>query len=147
MPIATDGPSEAAAALPTVIDPVRVERNERYVRRRFWNTLRANLHRVPFLEQALAAFFCATDPQTPFKAKAILMAALAYFVLPADSIPDWLIAVGFVDDAAVLAAAVHAVRSNLKPEHEERAHAALRKEQQMKPAAGDASGMKPAGNG
>lgn len=137
MQTATDGTTEAAGASPTVIDPIRVERNERYVRRRFWNTLRANLHRVPFLEQALAAFFCATDPQTPFKAKAILMAALAYFVLPADSIPDWLIAVGFVDDAAVLATAVQAVRTNLRPEHQDRARAALRKEQRMKgPAEG-----------
>ena len=140
MQTATDGTTEAAGALPAVIDPIRVERDERYVRRRFWNTLRANLHRIPFLEQALAAFFCATDPQTPFKAKAILMAALAYFVLPADSIPDWVIAVGFVDDAAVLATAVQAVRSNLRPEHHDRARATLRKEQRMKDPAGGPAG-------
>ncbi len=140
MQTATDGTTDAAGALPAVIDPIRVERDERYVRRRFWNTLRANLHRIPFLEQALAAFFCATDPQTPFKAKAILMAALAYFVLPADSIPDWLIAVGFVDDAAVLATAVQAVRSNLRPEHHDRARATLRKEQRMKDPAGGPAG-------
>ncbi|MDQ2103653.1 YkvA family protein [Azospirillum isscasi] len=127
MQTATDGTTEAAGAVPAVIDPIRVEQNERLVRRRFWNTLRANLHRIPFLEQALAAFFCATDPLTPVKAKAVLMAALAYFVLPADSIPDWLIAVGFVDDAAVLAAAVQAVRSNLRPEHQDRARSALNK--------------------
>ena len=135
MPTDSDGTSETAGAVPAVIDPVRVERDERLVRRRFWKTLRANLYRVPFLEQALAAFFCVTDPQTPFKAKAILMAALAYFVLPADSIPDWLIAVGFVDDAAVLGTAVHAVRTNLRPEHHDRARAVLAKER-MKAGAG-----------
>lgn len=44
---------------------------------------------------------------------ATLVAALAYFVLPADVIPDILPAVGFTDDAAVLAMAVAAVRSDL----------------------------------
>ena len=111
-----------------VIDPIRVEQDERYVRRRFWDKIRANLHRVPFLEQALAAFYCATDPATPFKAKAMLMAALAYFILPVDALPDWIIMVGFTDDAAVLAAAIQAVRMNLKPEHHERARATLEAE-------------------
>jgi len=113
-----------------VVDPIRVEQDERYVRRRFWDKIRANLHRVPFLEQALAAFYCATDPATPFKAKAMLMAALAYFILPVDAIPDWIIMVGFTDDAAVLAAAIQAVRMNLKPEHQERARATLQAERQ-----------------
>ncbi|WP_448203611.1 YkvA family protein [Azospirillum sp. sgz302134] len=127
MQTATDG-GKTSSMLPAVIDRLRAERDERYVRRRFWDTLRANLHRVPFLEEALAAFYCATDPRTPFKAKAMLMAALAYFVLPADAIPDWLVGIGFVDDAAVLAAAVRAVSNNMKPEHRERARATLEAE-------------------
>ncbi|CAO3417712.1 YkvA family protein [Azospirillum endophyticum] len=112
----------------TVPDPVRVERDERLVRRRFWQKLRANLHRVPFLEELLAAYFCATDPSTPYRAKAILLAALAYFVMPVDAVPDWLLIAGFTDDAAVLAAAVQTVRTNLTPAHWLRAKKILRAE-------------------
>ncbi|WP_395458972.1 YkvA family protein [Azospirillum melinis] len=112
----------------TVSDPDRVERDERLVRRRFWQKLRANLHRVPFLEELLAAYFCATDPATPYRAKAILLAALAYFVLPVDAVPDWLLIAGFTDDAAVLAAAVQTVRTNLTPDHWLRAKEVLRAE-------------------
>lgn len=114
----------------TVIDPVRVERDETFVRRRFWDKLRANLRRLPFLNDLLAAFYCATDPATPLKAKALLLAALAYFIMPADLVPDWLVLAGFTDDAAVLAAAIQAVRMNLKPEHYRRASAALKAEQE-----------------
>ena len=43
----------------------------------------------------------------PFRrVRGILLAALAYFVLPFDAIPDLLAVVGFSDDIAVLAAAM-----------------------------------------
>lgn len=122
-------------------DPIRVEREERFVRRNFWRKLRANLHRIPFLEDLLAAYYCATDRATPFKVKAILLGALAYFVLPVDALPDWLVVAGFTDDAAVLAAAIQAVRAHLLPEHWSRAHGALRAET----IAGDDHGGSPAG--
>ena len=110
----------------TTLDPERVEREERFVRRRFWDKLRANLDRVPFLEDLIAAFYCATDSATPFKAKAMLFAALAYFIMPADALPDWLLLAGFTDDAAVLAAAVQAVRVNMKDSHYELARSRIR---------------------
>ncbi len=119
---------ETGRALPAVIDRVRAERDERTVRRGFWNKLRANLHRVPVLDQALAAYFCATDPVTPFRAKAMLMGALAYFILPSDAVPDWVAVIGFADDAAVVTAAIQTVRSSMKPEHQERARAVLEAE-------------------
>ncbi len=106
-------------------DPDRLAEDERTVRRGLWDKLRGAAQRVPFVEDALAAFYCATDPKTPASAKAVLMGALAYFVMPADMAPDWLLAVGFVDDAAALAAAVQAVRGNLRPEHYDRARDTL----------------------
>lgn len=127
MQTATDAGTAGSTDL-TVVDPIRVERDETFVRRRFWDKLRANLHRVPFLDQALAAFYCATDPATPMKAKAMLLAALVYFIMPVDALPDWLILAGFTDDAAVLAAAIQAVRLNMKPEHMARARATLEAE-------------------
>ena len=74
----------------------------RYVRRRFWRKARATVGRVPFIERAVAAYYAALDPATPPHVKAALLAALAYFVLPADAIPDFVAALGYSDDAALL---------------------------------------------
>lgn len=106
-------------------DPVGPDAHERLVRRRFWRKVRHTLGRVPFLESAVAGFFCATDPATPARTKAVLLGALAYFILPADTIPDVVAGLGFTDDATVLLAAIQAVRPHLKPEHHARARAIL----------------------
>lgn len=58
------------------------------------------------------------DPKTDLQHKAILGAALAYFVLPVDMIPDVIAGVGFTDDAAALALAVNTVGSSITEEHE-----------------------------
>lgn len=106
-------------------DPERIAADERLVRRRFWAKLRTVLGKIPFAEDAVAAFYCATDPATPTRVKAVLFGALAYFVLPTDMMPDFIAVLGFTDDAAVLMAAVQAVRSHLRPDHYERARVAL----------------------
>jgi uncharacterized membrane protein YkvA (DUF1232 family) len=107
--------------------PVVVLRNERYVRARFWLKLRRFLGRVPFTEELVAAYFCARDPKTPVRAKAVLFAALAYFVLPADLIPDFLTGLGFSDDATVLLTAIGIVGGHLKAHHREKARRTLLK--------------------
>ncbi len=91
--------------------------NERTVRRDFWRKLVAVLGRIPFVEDLLTAYFCTRDPATPGWVRAILVGALAYFVLPADMIPDLLPGVGFSDDAAVLLSALQAVASPIRPRH------------------------------
>jgi uncharacterized membrane protein YkvA (DUF1232 family) len=105
--------------------------DERLVRHCFWDKLRASLGRVPFLENALAAWYCAIDPTTPPRVRAILLGALAYFILPFDLVPDWLAVVGFTDDAAVLALALQAVRAHMRPDHFERARATLLVEERL----------------
>ncbi|MGL4438953.1 MAG: YkvA family protein, partial [Bosea sp. (in: a-proteobacteria)] len=62
---------------------------------------------------------------TPARIKMILISAVAYFVLPIDAIPDIIPLFGFSDDAAVIAAALAAVASELKPVHREKARAVL----------------------
>lgn len=88
---------------------------------------------LPFAEDALAAFFCVRDPQTPARVKVILLAALAYFVMPLDAVPDIIPLLGFSDDAAVLAAAFTAVRGAITPDHREKARDTL-SEQTADPA-------------
>ncbi|MEJ0042544.1 MAG: YkvA family protein [Rhizomicrobium sp.] len=116
----TDTPNPGAAQLPAT-----VARNEKIVDRGFWRKLLKVAGQVPFAEDAAAAYFCAVDPATPSKVKATLFAALAYFVMPFDVIPDWIVGLGFTDDAAVIALALSLVAREIKPAHRARARAAL----------------------
>jgi uncharacterized membrane protein YkvA (DUF1232 family) len=106
------GPEEEAA------------RSER-VRRGFWSTFRKALRVMPFSEEIVAAYYCAFDPATPHRVRAVLLGALAYFVLPFDAIPDFLAGIGFTDDVTVLAAAITMVGAHIKPVHREAARQAL----------------------
>jgi len=93
--------------------------DEQEVRHEFWRKLRRLAAQLPFAEDLIAAHYCAFDRQTPLKVKAVLVGALAYFVLPTDVIPDVLPVIGYTDDAAVLAAAIKLVASHITPEHRE----------------------------
>ncbi len=104
---------------------VPVAGQEETVRRRFWAKVRRTLGRVPFLDQAVAAFYAAIDPATPRHAKAVLFAALAYFVAPLDLVPDVIPVGGFADDLAVLVAALQAIGPHITAAHLARARAAL----------------------
>jgi uncharacterized membrane protein YkvA (DUF1232 family) len=95
------------------------------VRRKFWSTFRRAARYVPFADDLVAAYFCALDPVTPHKVRAVLLAALAYFILPFDAVPDFLAGVGFSDDIAVLVAAITMVRAHITPAHREAARSAL----------------------
>lgn len=90
---------------------------ESEVREKFWRTAKKAARQVPFMDEVVAAYYCALDNKTPLRAKAILLAALGYFVLPADAIPDFVFGVGFTDDVAVLTAAIAAVRAHITPAH------------------------------
>ncbi len=99
--------------------------HEQKVARGFWPKMRKVIGRVPFAADVLSIYYCARDPQTPTGAKALMMAALAYFVVPTDAIPDILVGIGYTDDAAVIAAVLALLGRNLKPRHKEAAAAFL----------------------
>jgi uncharacterized membrane protein YkvA (DUF1232 family) len=107
----------------TLYDPAKLKRDGARVRRGFWPKLKRSLGRIPFADDLVAAYYCATDRATPAYVRAVLMGALAYFILPADVIPDFVIGFGFTDDASVLLAAVSAVSAHIKPEHRAKARA------------------------
>ncbi len=91
----------------------------------FMARLKRVAKRIPFAEDLLAAWFCARDPATPRRVRLTLLAALGYFVLPIDAIPDIMPLLGFTDDAAVIAAAIAAVAGSITIEHRERAKKAM----------------------
>ena len=100
-------------------------RNEDTVHRGFWVKVKRFGAGLPFVEDLLAAYYCAFDRDTPLQVKAALVGALAYFVLPFDAVPDLLPMIGFTDDAAVLATAVRLVAAHITPLHRAAARAAL----------------------
>lgn len=101
--------------------------DEGLVRNGMIDKVRRTLGRVPFAEEAAAAYYCAIDPATPAHVKGILVAALAYFIMPADAVPDIIAGLGFTDDAAVFWAAWNAVRSHVTDAHTNRARDLLRR--------------------
>lgn len=106
-------------------EPEAFARNKDRVERRFWAKLRRNLRQIPFVEEAIAAYYCTRDPETPMQVKAVLLAALAYFIIPTDMVPDFLAGFGFTDDAAVLYAAIRSVTAHVNDRHRAAARAAL----------------------
>jgi uncharacterized membrane protein YkvA (DUF1232 family) len=103
----------------------RLEREEATLRAAFWRKLGRLASRIPFAEDLLTAHYCAFDRRTPAHVRAALIAALAYFVMPLDAMPDVLPALGLTDDAAVIAAVVKLVVDHIEPAHRTAARAAL----------------------
>lgn len=88
---------------------------------------KGSLHRIPFAKDVVAAGYCAIDSRTPTKVRMILGGALAYFLLPIDIVPDFIVGLGFTDDAAVLAMAIRSVMGHMTPEHRAKADATLKR--------------------
>ena len=114
-----------APDLPALAAPEREAENRRAVRDGFWPKLRGFLGRIPFAEEAVAAYYAAVDPATPKRTKLLLFAALAYFIAPTDAIPDFLLGLGLTDDAAIFWAAWKLVQDQIRPVHRQQAKAAL----------------------
>lgn len=101
-------------------DSSSLREHEETVRDGFWPKLARSLSYVPFADKLVAAYYCAMDEATPFKVRATLLGALAYFVLPFDLIPDFVLGLGFTDDMAVLVAAFTMIRNHVTQEHLDR---------------------------
>ena len=65
---------------------------------------------------ALLLYFMMKDPQVPIKAKLTITAALGYFILPTDAIPDFAPLIGFSDDLGVLIFALNQISDHITPE-------------------------------
>jgi uncharacterized membrane protein YkvA (DUF1232 family) len=103
-------------------------RDEDGLRRDFWAKLKRVARQIPFAEDLLAAYYCTMDPVTPRRTRMILLGAIAYFVLPADAMPDFLPLLGFTDDAAVIAAAIAQVAGSITEAHRDKARKTLAEE-------------------
>lgn len=98
-----------------------VPEREAFVRQGFLPKLKRVFAKIPFAENALALYYAAFDKATPVWSRRIALAALAYFIMPVDIIPDALIIAGYTDDASILAMAIAMLAKHVKPAHRERA--------------------------
>lgn len=113
-------PSRALAVADPVVDETRVKLG-------FRRKLARVATKVPFAGDAVALYYAARDPLTPRKTKALMLAALSYFVLPTDAIPDIFVGVGFTDDAAVIGAVIALAGGAIRARHREAAKTLLDK--------------------
>jgi len=109
------------------LTPAVVRVNETRVARGFWPKITRTAARIPFADQALAAWYAARDPETPMAAKGMIFAGLAYFVMPIDAIPDLFAGIGFTDDAAVIGALIATLGANIKRRHRDQAEEAVKR--------------------
>jgi uncharacterized membrane protein YkvA (DUF1232 family) len=125
------GAEKASPGVNDALDPSRalvpatVRLNEQVVARGFWPKIRRVAARVPFAAEALAAWYAVQDSETPASAKGMMLAGLAYFVLPSDVIPDFIAGLGYTDDAAVMMALLSLVGRHIQPRHRDAARAAV----------------------
>jgi uncharacterized membrane protein YkvA (DUF1232 family) len=103
----------------------RMTNDEAGLRRRLWRKLLREAASLPFAEEVLTAHYCAFDRNTPVYVKAVLVGAIVYFVVPDHLIPKYVSLIGLADDAAVIALAIKAVSTHIKPEHREAARRTL----------------------
>ncbi len=109
---------------PEILGPE--EKQKQSIRKKLMATAKKAVRQVPFMEDVVASYYCALDPATPSKVRLTLLAALAYFVMPVDTIPDFIAGIGFGDDATVLLAALAMIRGHLRDDHYQAAREALK---------------------
>ena len=76
------------------------------------------------VETTLKLYYALQDPDTPHWARTTIIGALLYFIVPTDSLPDFLPG-GYVDDLGALAAAAWTVANHIKDQHQRKAKETL----------------------
>lgn len=96
-----------------------IEQPNDYSEDKFWGKAQRFAKRLgkDVLHTAITLYLVAKDNDTPIWAKSTIFAALGYFILPIDMIPDVLVGVGYSDDVTVLGGAIATVASSIKDSH------------------------------
>jgi uncharacterized membrane protein YkvA (DUF1232 family) len=78
---------------------------------KFWGKLKKFAKKAgsSVVYAVLLLYYTLQKPEVPVKAKAIIIGALGYFILPIDLIPDVMIGLGYTDDLGALGVALFQV--------------------------------------
>ncbi|TDY71762.1 uncharacterized membrane protein YkvA (DUF1232 family) [Leptospira meyeri] len=96
-----------------------------FIKTNFWKKIKETGKKIPFVKDVIAMYYCLLDENTSLTAKASIAFALLYFISPIDAIPDVILALGYTDDAGVVASTLLLIKSQLKPEHYAKANESL----------------------
>ena len=96
-----------------------------YKEKVFWKKIKKQLLKIgqSLVEEALTLYYCLKDPQTPREVKITIICALGYLIVPIDLIPDLIVPIGFIDDAAAIALVIKNARENITDSHRKSASA------------------------
>ena len=86
------------------INKEEVRKKIEYVDENLWGKLQKSGKRISFAKDILALYSYIKDPSVVWYRKAIIVAALIYFIVPIDTIPDLTPLFGYLDDLGVLTA-------------------------------------------
>jgi len=84
-----------------------------FVDENLWGKLEKSGKRVSFAKDILALYRYMKDPFVKWYRKAIVVAALVYFIVPIDTIPDITPLFGYLDDLGVITALLKYLGSEL----------------------------------
>jgi len=51
--------------------------------------------------------------EVPWQSLLLIVATILYFLLPTDVIPDWILGLGYIDDAALIGWTINTVKSDI----------------------------------
>lgn len=83
-----------------------------------WHKIEKVGSKISFIKDVKALYRYMKDPQVQWYRKTIVVAALLYFILPIDSIPDISPLIGYLDDLGVIMAVIKSMGSELIPYYE-----------------------------
>ena len=90
----------------------------KYVEENLWVKLEKVGKKISFAKDIVALFNYMRDPLVSWHRKAIVVAALIYFISPIDTIPDIAPLIGYLDDLGVITALLKFLGSELIPYYE-----------------------------
>ena len=91
------------------------ERKEEYVEENLWYKLESAGKKISFAKDIVALYRYMKDALVGWHRKAIVIAALIYFISPVDAIPDIAPLFGYLDDLGVISALLKFLGSELIP--------------------------------
>jgi uncharacterized membrane protein YkvA (DUF1232 family) len=96
----------------------KYEKRAEFVDENLWHKLEKAGKKISFAKDVLALYRYMSDSFVPWFKKAIVIAALIYFISPIDTIPDIAPLFGYLDDLGVITALLKFLGSELVPYYE-----------------------------
>ncbi len=90
-------------------------RNKKIVESNIWYKVEKFGKKISFLKDVVALYNYMKDKRVGWHRKTIVVAALLYFILPLDAIPDLIPIFGYLDDMGVIASVLKYLGKELVP--------------------------------